>query len=108
MSDEELKKFVIDFVDNKIFISGFIPVEEAKHIIHAVFMPLIGITFSKKATKSLAQLWEYYAKAGPRSINGYPMFWSVRMISIADWKRAKPAIDKLMEKRKAEKEELEV
>ena len=37
-------------------------------------------------------LWEFYSKALPRGINGYPMFASHHVMHKDDWERARKAI----------------
>jgi hypothetical protein len=42
--------------------------------------------------QNLGVIWEWMAKAGPRSINGYPIFFSCRLMHRDDWTRAEKAI----------------
>ncbi len=37
-------------------------------------------------------IYEDIGQAGPRSINGYPIFWSFRILNKSDWERARKAI----------------
>ena len=52
----------------------------------------------------LGCIYEEYSKAGPRSINGYPCFFSFHVLSKNDWERARKAIIKEL----AHREEMEV
>jgi hypothetical protein len=102
LSDDELRKFVDDFVSNRIFTTAHLRDHEAG-MITMIFMPLGFGCFSKVQPDSLKQIgviYEYNDKAGPRSINGMPMFFSFHMLHIDDWERAKAAIIKEQERRK--------
>jgi hypothetical protein len=46
----------------------------------------------KEFTQQIGVLWEWMSKAGPRAINGYPTFFSVRLLHRDDWERARKAI----------------
>lgn len=50
-------------------------------------------------TQNLGIVWEDYSEAGPRSVNGCPIFFSMNLMSKADWKRACKAIDKEQKRR---------
>jgi hypothetical protein len=47
----------------------------------------------------LGVIYEEIRLAGPRGINGYPIFTSMRLLSRSDWDRARPIIQKEMERR---------
>ena len=44
--------------------------------------------------QQLGLIWEYWDKSLPRSINGYPIFMSCRVMHIDDWNRIWPVIEK--------------
>lgn len=48
----------------------------------------------------LGLVWEYLSEAGPRSVNGMPIFMSLRFMHIEDWNRARTAILREEERRK--------
>lgn len=48
---------------------------------------------------NLAVIYEYHSQAGPRSINGCPIFYSFRMLNKSDWERACKAITRELEHR---------
>jgi hypothetical protein len=96
MSDEDLRKFVDDYCSNRIFTSNELQNSEID-LLQMIFLPLSLGCLSKLQPDSLKQvgcIWEYYDKAGPRSINGKPMFMSMNLMHIDDWKRAVTAIEK--------------
>lgn len=45
-------------------------------------------------TAQIGVLWEWMSKAGPRAINGYPIFMSMRVMHRDDWSRAVGAIQR--------------
>jgi hypothetical protein len=52
-----------------------------------VFMPIaLGAfsEYSEEARKDIGMVYEYLDKAGPRSINGYPIFFSFRVVNVKD------------------------
>jgi hypothetical protein len=50
--------------------------------------------------ENLGCIWESIDQAGPRTINGMPIFFSCHIMHAEDWKRAKVAISKEIERRK--------
>lgn len=80
MSEEELRKLAVDYVEGKIFTTFHFHEAEMDRgeMVGLVFMPLLlgGVGFAKDAW----MLYEYYSEAGPRSINGYPIFFSMRKV----------------------------
>lgn len=101
LPDEELAQFVLDFCDNRIFTSAQVP--EAQILcVGTVFLPLLFLDISgwfDCDVKRVGLVWEYYGKALPRSINGMPIFGSCHLLSAPDWDRARPAIEREMERR---------
>lgn len=51
---------------------------------------LIEVQFKQQ----LGLIWEYWDKSLPRSINGYPIFMSCRVMHIDDWNRIWPVLEK--------------
>ena len=88
-SKAEIKQLATDIAMNKVFCSCFMPEHDISHLLGMVFMPLMfGV--SKDMPKAMADdigfVYEYYDKAGPRSINGYPIFFSCAFVSKHDAK----------------------
>ena len=50
--------------------------------------------------EKIAIVWEWFEKRGPRSINGMPGFFSHHFMHIDDWKRAAPAIERELKRRR--------
>jgi hypothetical protein len=102
LTDDKLREFIDDFVSNRIFTTAHLSDAEAD-LIPSIFLPIALGCFSKVQPDTLSQIgviYEYYEKAGPRSINGKPSFFSFHMLHIEDWDRARPAIVKEIERRK--------
>lgn len=116
---DELEEFVKDYLGGRIFTSAQL---RDFSVIHLVFMPvgLNAFVFPEpkpldlsalpdwlKAkekhdsdfTRTLGVLYEYTNKAGPRTINGYPMFPSCQVLSRHDWERAATAIKRERERK---------
>lgn len=93
MTSEELKKFVLDYLANQIFTSANI---RQTDLVPMVFLPMAfgGLqTFTDEAIKDIAIVYAYMHEAvGSRSINGYPIFGSMRVMHRDDWARACAAI----------------
>ena len=103
MSDDALRKLILDFVDGRIFTSVHIPSNQMQSMLSMVFMPLALGALHKVHPDSLANIgliYEYLDQAAPRSINGMPIFFSCRMVHKDDWQRAIPAIQAEEERRK--------
>jgi len=56
--------------------------------------------FMHQYVSTLGCVWEDIAKAGPRAINGCPIFFSMSMMNKSDFKRARKAIEREMERQK--------
>ena len=56
-----------------------------------------GFIFTRM--QNLGVIYEDIGKAGPRSINGQPIFYSLRIINTSDWNRARKAITRELERR---------
>lgn len=85
-------------IANKYFLSNSIPRDEQKDMLPMVFMPLIVMEkeeYKKMVDNDVQCLYEEWSKAGPRSINGYPMFMSMGMLTREDCRRAFDIVNKL-------------
>jgi hypothetical protein len=103
MSDAELREFVLGVCDDKVFTSAHLQQREGGlDLLRMVFLPL-ALGAMKEAPeahiKDVGLMWEWMREAGPRSINGYPMFFSVRFMHQLDWERALPAIKAELKRR---------
>jgi hypothetical protein len=109
MTDEEIKKLALDIRSNLVFGSWNIRKEEFERMVGSVFMPLLFMDEeSRKQMKDeeIFHIYEYMSQAGPRSINGYPMFMSFRSINKTDAEKLFKVIAALEDAEKAALEAL--
>ena len=102
MEDADLKKFVDDFISNRIFTDKHINPRQIE-MAGMIFMPLaLGVLsqYNADSLKQIGCIWEYNSAAGPRSINGYPIFFSLRLMHVDDGARCLAAIQREEERRK--------
>lgn len=105
MSDESLREFVFGWCDGQVFTSNHISpsYKGDNSIITMVFLPLaLGALkdMSEESVKHIGIIWEWRDQAGPTSINGYPVFFSLRFMHKDDWARASLAITNELDRRK--------
>lgn len=76
-----LVKVAEDILDNKIFTSNHVA---EQNMVTMVF-PILSFLDKKMLTKmqkdDVVLMYEYMDKAGPRGVNGYPMFFSCRFLT---------------------------
>lgn len=85
-SKESLTQLAKDITMNLVFTSDHIHKTDSD-ILSMIFMPIILGAFSnytEEARKDIGMIYEYYDKAGPRSINGYPIFFSLQIMNVKD------------------------
>jgi hypothetical protein len=105
-TDKELKKIAEDLLAGRIFTDRHIP-EHTKA--HMVFMPLTFMNEDQAKQfqqgindERIYMLYEYMENAGPRTINGMPIFMSYRVLNreqtekvLEYYNKIKEAIDKI-------------
>lgn len=86
-TEQELKQIAVDFAEGKIFSNLHLTSDHDQHLLPMIFMPLaLGADLAEKAQSGECyMIYEYIDKAGPRGINGYPIFFSLRYISKAEY-----------------------
>lgn len=80
---EELKTIAADLAAGRIFADRHLG-EEDWHLFPSVFMPFAFMDQAQRQAFVEAKpgmVFEYLDKAGPRSINGYPAFFSMQVLS---------------------------
>lgn len=98
-----LTQFVLNVCDSEIFTSN--QVDEHTNL-SMVFMVLA--LMPEPLPEDTVLVWEYLSKAGPRSVNGYPCFWSCHFMNKADWGRCLVAIKAELERREKSRAEIKV
>lgn len=102
LTDDELRKFVDDFASGQIFTSNHLPASDLD-MMKTIFMPLAFGALDGYTPEDIADIgvvYEYLDAQGPRSVNGYPIFMSCRLMRKGDWVRAHAAILLEIERRK--------
>lgn len=96
MKVEGMKQLAKDIATGKVFMDIFLREHEVQNIGHLIFMPMAFMDWSDWTDEDKSQfgaVYEYFDKAGPRSINGYPIFFSCGFIHRDDlrvvWKMAR-------------------
>ncbi len=98
--EEEVKQIAVDLFHGKLFTNRHC---QRPQDVMMVFMPL-GLmepkAFRKLQKDPPGMIFEYLDKAGPRSINGMPGFFSCQMLSQDDTKTVFEIYKKLEEAQK--------
>jgi len=88
-TDEELKQIAKDLLADKIFTSAHLR-EGDESLIGSIFMPILFIDQKQRdelEANDVQVLYEYYSESGPRSLNGYPMFMSMKYMTRKEWEK---------------------
>lgn len=88
-SDEEIKKLAIDILGGGIFTSWMIRKGD-ENLVTTIFMPLIfldDIERKRMVRDGVVHFYNHYSSAGPRAINGYPIFESLYTLDREDVER---------------------
>lgn len=74
MTSQALRMLAVDVVEGKVFGTWMLPDRE-RDMVPSIFVLLM---FAGPGTfaEDTEHVYEYYDRAGPVSINGYPMFFS--------------------------------
>ncbi len=89
MSDEELNELAKDVALGRVFITNS---EEGMKSAFGMMLMFLHEMPLEEAEK-IGALYEYYDKAGPRSINGYPFFFGCRFLHVEDQKPLRDLIE---------------
>ena len=95
-TDDEIKEIAIGIHAGAIFCDRHLLDEP--HMLGSVFMVValmegevrkdfLDVMMPNGADGPMGMMYEYVAKAGPRSVNGYPMFFSVKYLDPDDTTR---------------------
>lgn len=94
MTDEDKKRFVDDFCSGRVFTMHQVRQQD---LVGTLFMPIAFGALAEYTPKSLKEnlgtVWEYMNQAGPRALNGYPMFFSCHLMHKKDWEELLPMIE---------------
>jgi hypothetical protein len=98
MSEPERRQLALDIMDGKVFGSWNLDPDEARNVIGMIFLPL---SLGANVPKGVAHIYEYLSQAGPRAINGNPIFMSFRVLLKEDAKALFPMMEELKKQRDA-------
>ena len=96
-TDEQLKQLAKDIHTGVVFTSNHLPQEDPM-LLGAVFMPLVMMSDQQQqdfVAQNPGMVYEYIEKAGPRSMNGYPMFMSFQFITIDEYEKVRVFYEEL-------------
>jgi hypothetical protein len=99
LSEEALKELAIGVVNDKVFGSWMLP-EYELNLLGMIFMPLSlmdDISRKQMRRDGIVHLFQWKSEAGPRGINGYPIFMSFRTLNEDDTKRLSKKIKQVQE-----------
>lgn len=97
---EELKQIAVDLFHGKIFTDRHCRRPEDIMMVFMVFALMASKDMKKFQDDPPGMIFEYLDKAGPRSINGMPGFFSCQMLSQDDTKTVLDLYKKLEEAQK--------
>lgn len=101
----EIIKIARGIYEGRIFCDLHID-QHSQHLLGSIFMPLLfGALSHYENPEDIGMLYESLDKAGPRSINGYPVFSSMGVLNKADAQRVLDTI-KHIEKTREDEEQL--
>ena len=89
LTDAQVSEIAKDLYSGHIFGSWQIP-KHSENMIGMIFMVLLfldDITTKQMLNDGAVHVYEYIKEAGPTSVNGYPCFYSCRMITTEDLNR---------------------
>ena len=97
-TDQELRQLAADCADGKVFGSWMLQTQDQ---ISMVFMliPLMGPADLAHLKASAYHVYEYLDKAGPRSINGMPMFLSLSTLTEEEWGKVRVWVVELLKQK---------
>ena len=96
-TDEELKQIAKDMLADKIFTNAHIR-EGDEHLLATIFMPFVFMDEKQRdelEAKGVKVLFEYLSEAGPRAINGYPMFMTCKYMTGEEWDKVYEYYEKM-------------
>ena len=95
-TDKELKQLAVDMLADKIFTNAHIREGDEK-LLGSIFMPIMLIDQKQRdilEAKDVNVLFEYYSESRS-SINGYPVFMTMKYMNNDEWKVVTEYYEKL-------------
>ena len=101
LSDAEIKQLAVDFHHGMIFCDRHVARPDDLPRVFMILNLMDEKAFKKFKADPPGLIYEYLEKAGPTSINGMPVFFSVRVLSPADTTKLFKLVKKLKAAEKA-------
>lgn len=98
MTEAELREYVDAFLSGRIWDFHHAP-DGQDGLMPFMVLRLGGLPEGWDP-KNVGTVYEYIDKAGPRSVNGMPTFFSCRIMHTADWEIARATIAREVERRR--------
>ena len=102
-TDQELRQLATDIKSGMVFTSNHVPPGE-EYMLGSIFLPLMLMTEEQHKDfleKKPAMVFEHMSQAGPRSVNGYPIFMSIQFLLEDEYKKVMEYYKELTEWEKA-------
>jgi hypothetical protein len=100
---DELKQLAVDFKEGRVFSDRHVTNPQDISMVFLVLLFMDKEDIDQLKQDNLGMIFEYISKAGPRAVNGMPMFTSARYLNRSDTKLLFEMVTKL---ETAEKEAL--
>jgi hypothetical protein len=96
-NDKEIVDLARALVDGRIYTSQHDGVAQDPSLLGMVFMPLLFIEgkYRKWIREDCGMIYEYVDKCLPRSVNGQPIFMSMRLLDKSDTDRVLATAEKI-------------
>lgn len=94
-TDDQLKQLAKDILTGMVFTNNHLPPDDPMAL-GIVFMPLVMMNDEQQKefeAKQPGMVYEYLDKAGPRSMNGLPMFMSFQFITVDEYTKLRTFYD---------------
>lgn len=98
-TDKELKQLAKQIINNEIYWAW------NKEMIDMSFMCILALADPEQLPKDIGSVYAPWANAGPRSINGYPMFFEAAFLTVEETKTVAQYIKEYQEMMKNWEEE---
>lgn len=91
MSEAKLRDFVLGYCDGRIYTNYDAHDEDIGRVFAVIGMGALS-AFTKEAIAQIGCIWEELDKAGPRVMNGRPMFFSCHLMHRDDFEIVRKAV----------------
>lgn len=97
MTDDEINSLAEDIYRDRVFTSNHVRPGDL-NMLPVIFVPLV---FADKKFIEMMQkdapgmIYEHFSEAGPRSVNGYPTFFSFHIVSQEDAKKVWEKVEQI-------------